>query len=92
MFYKLDCLTYRGDFSMQFNPDGDEERTSSVFNIMEQACMELAEVSYKLHNSSIVDAPPLSNGHRPLFKNFLYSRMLWGESWTILYINCCSQC
>lgn len=69
----------RGDFKVQFNPDGDEERLSSVFSTMEVACLELAEVSYKVRNSSIAEAPTLPNGHRPLYRNFLYTRMLWGK-------------
>ena len=68
-----------GDFSVVFNPDGDEDRNCSVFHILEQACFELAEVSYKINNSRIAEVSNLSNGHRPLYRNFLYSRMLWGK-------------
>lgn len=64
---------------MLFNPDGDEDRRTSVFHLLEQACFELAEVSYKIHNSGIAEAQPLANGHRPLYKGFLYSRMMWSE-------------
>jgi hypothetical protein len=61
------------------NLDGDEDRNCSVFHLLEQACFELAEVSYKINNSRIAEAQPLSNGHRPVYRNFLFSRMLWGE-------------
>ena len=64
---------------MVFNPDGEEDRNCSVFHLFEQACLELAEVSYKIRNSRIADVQPLPNGHRPVYKNFLYSRMLWGK-------------
>lgn len=59
-----------GDFQMNYNPDGIEDKNCSAINLLEQACFEMGEISYKLH------------GHRsknmgPLYKNFLYSRMLW---------------
>ena len=63
-----------------FNLDGDEDRHASVFHLLEQACFELAEVSYKIHNSGIAEAQTLANGHRPLYRGFLYSRMMWSKT------------
>lgn len=68
-----------GDFLVVFNSDGDDDKNCSIFHFLEQACFELAEVSYKINNSRMVDAQNLPSGHRPLYRNFLYSRMLWGK-------------
>lgn len=77
----------RGDFKLMYNADGDEDRHCSAFHLLEQACLEMAEVSYKVHNSNITEVQVLSNGQRPLYRNFLYSRMLWGE-WVECKDNC----
>ncbi len=65
---------------MMFNGDSDEDKLCSAFHLLEQACLELAEVSYKINNSNITDVATLPNGHRPVYGNFIYSRMLWGKS------------
>lgn len=68
----------RGDFQVKFSPDGgDEDNNCSVFLLLEKACFELAEVSYKMN--SVQGLRQLVNGRECLYKNFLYSRMLWGK-------------
>lgn len=64
---------------MKFSPDGGEEDNyRSVFLLLEQACFELADVSYKT-NSAASGMRKLVNGRECLYRNFLYSRMLWGK-------------
>lgn len=74
LLYPAFCCLYRGDFDIMFNPDGDEDRLCRVFYLLEVACLELAEVSYQLHNM-----PKQTGKNKPLYANFLYSRMMWGE-------------
>lgn len=59
-----------GDFSVNF--DSDE----SAFHLFENACLKLAEVSYQFR---LDEVQALGTHHRfqPLYKNFLYSIMMW---------------
>ena len=50
----------------------------SVFKLMDTACTTLAQVSYLSHNKSVKDSP-LPNGHRRLYENFVFTRMLWSK-------------
>ncbi len=69
-----------GDFQMNYNPDGVEDNNYSAFYLFEQACFEMGEISY----SSRVYK---SGNTGPLYKNFLYSRMLWGELLCLVVLN-----
>ena len=72
----------RGDFSIMFNPDNTERRESQqvmIFHQLELACKYLADISYKRNVS-----PKMLPGNSPrvsksLYKNFIYSRMLWSK-------------
>ena len=64
---------------MAYNPDGDADMNSSVFHLLEQVCLEMAEVSYTFQMAQISNASKLPNGLKPLYKNFVYSRMLWSK-------------
>lgn len=68
---------YRGDFRILFNPDGTEDKNVLLHHRMELACYELADLSYKLQISSMEGSAKLPNGLRPIYKGFVYSRMLW---------------
>ena len=64
---------------MAYNPDGDADKNSLVFHLLEQVCLEMAEVSYKIQMAQISNASKLPNDMKPLYKNFVYSRMLWSK-------------
>ena len=51
---------------------------NDVFKLMDIVCTKFAEVSYQIHNMSVKDSP-LPNGHRRLYENFVYTRMLWSK-------------
>ena len=76
------CM-HRGDFRVAFNAEGEGDKNCSVFHLLEQACLEMADVSYKIQTtqgSRIGGVANLPNGLKPLYKNFVYSRMLWSKS------------
>ncbi len=64
---------------MAYNPADDADKNSSVFHLLEQVCLEMAEVSYKIQMAPLSKASKLPNGLKPLYKNFVYSRMLWSK-------------
>ncbi len=73
-------LLFRGDFKILFNPDKIEDKQVNIFPQMVLACYDLAEVSYKVQISSVANTgEALSNGWKPVYKGFVYSRMLWSE-------------
>ena len=76
-----------------YDPNGDEDQQSSVFYILEQACLELANLSYsyRVQNTDTANAPMLDDKSRPLYKNFIYSRMLWGKVLIIPFDYRCSN-
>lgn len=86
------CLRHgcvcRGDFRVAYNPDGDTDKNSLIFHLLEQACIEMADVSYKIQISRSSSAEKLPNGFRPLYKNFVYSRMLWCKSVGVASCGC----
>ena len=62
-----------------FNPDKSEDKQILTFHQLELACLELAEVSYRLQITSVANAGELPNGFKPVYKGFVYSRMLWSK-------------
>ena len=72
-------LKHRGDFSVMF-PGAESEFNASVFYLLENACLELAKVSYNLQKR-VADGQMHSKhtGSRAIYYGFVYSRMLWGE-------------
>lgn len=50
------------------------EGSSTVFYHLEYACNYMAEVSFQCHQ-----ALEHCHGPKPLYKNFLYSKMLWSK-------------
>jgi len=69
----------RGDFKIMYNSDKSEDKQVLIFHQLEQACLELADVSYKVRISNIANAKDLPNGFKPVYKGFVYSRMLWSK-------------
>ena len=67
-----------------FDPDNSEDKQVSTFQQLELACLELAEVSYKIQISSVANAGDLPNGFKPVHRGFVYSRMLWSK----FLVNC----
>ena len=67
-----------------FDPDNSEDKQVSTFQQLELACLELAELSYKIQISSVANAGDLPNGFKPVYKGFVYSRMLWSK----FLVNC----
>ena len=63
-----------------YNPDEIEDRQVSIFHQLEQTCLELADLSYKIQISAVCNVGELPNGMKPVYKNFVYSRMLWSKS------------
>ena len=69
----------RGDFKVMF-PGQEAEFTAGVFFLLENACNELARVSYQLQKR-LSDGQlhgKNTTGARTLYSGFVYSRMLWG--------------
>lgn len=64
---------------MKLKLNSGEEKNQSVFLLLEKACFELAEVSYISHIRSEIGIRKLTNGKECLYKNFVFSRMLWGK-------------
>ena len=62
-----------------YNPEKSEDRQVSTFHQLELACLELAEVSCKMKMTSVANARELPNGFKPVYKGFVYSRMLWSK-------------
>lgn len=54
----------------------------SVFEIIKLACLELADVSFKIYGRVFSVQQLQQDGgtrQRPLYPNFCYSRMMWSE-------------
>ena len=64
---------------MSLKLNSGEEKKHSVFLLLEKACFELADVSYTTHMRSAAGMRKLMNGKEYLYKNFVFSRMLWGK-------------
>ena len=62
-----------------FDPDNSEDKQVSTFQQLELACLELDEVLYKVHIVSVANAGDLPNGFKPVYRGFVYSRMLWSK-------------
>ena len=60
-----------------YNPDKIEDRQVMMFHQLELACLDLADLSYKIRISDVVKV--VSNRMKPVYKNFVYSRMLWSK-------------
>lgn len=73
------AVLFSGDFQVTFNPDDDRDNDHSVFFLLEQACFELANMSYNIHYAGKDGIRKLVNGRESLYENFLYSRMLWSK-------------
>ena len=72
----------RGDFKVDYITD---EESTSIFPLLKRVCLKMADVSYKIHTSKMTIARDLPNGLQPLYKNFVYSRMLWSKSVLLVY-------
>ena len=71
--YDLVCvLLSRRDFAVQF---GSEESTS-VFFLLQQACIQLAKVSHHIHQREVNTA---NQSKQFLYRGFVYNRFMWGE-------------
>ena len=66
-------ILYRNDFGLNFGSDGN---VYSVFTLLKKACLELANISYKVCSRNIHKDAVLPDG---LYSNFLYSRMMWSK-------------
>ena len=62
-----------------FNPDKSYGYEVSILLFLEVACLELAELSYKIQIISMANARKLSNGFKPVYRRFVYSRMFWSK-------------
>ena len=62
-----------------YNPDKIEDRQVMMFHQLELACLELADLSYKIQISDVGNVGELPNGMKPIYKTFVYSRMLWSK-------------
>ena len=60
-------------------PIGEESGVGNIFRLMEVMCQELRDLSYTLNNKSVPKTAKLPNNHRPLYQNFVFSRMLWSK-------------
>ena len=71
----------RGDFKVMF-PGSEAEFTASVFFLLENACKELANVSYQLQKRVSDGQLHGKNtlGARSIYSEFVYTRMLWSKS------------
>ena len=65
-----DVFLYRHDFDVQF--DGDIP--TSVFNMLQQACFQMAKTSYKIWQKEGSATKPSQHHQR-----FVYSRFMWGQ-------------
>ena len=75
-----DSLSCRGDFKVMF-PGSEAEFTAGVFFLLENACKELANVSYQLQRR-VSDGQlhgKNTTGAKSLYSGFVHSRMLWGK-------------
>ena len=62
-----------------YNPDSSEDKQVSTFQLLELACLELAEILYRLKITRVAYAGDLPNGFKPVYRGFVYSRMLWSK-------------
>jgi hypothetical protein len=63
-------------------PGSEAEFTAGVFFLLENACNELAKVSF--HIQKRLSEGQL-HGSRSIYSGFVYSRMLWG-TFLVMYI------
>ena len=71
--YELLCAALcRRDFAVQF---GNEESTS-VFLLLQQACIKMVKISHRIHQREVNAANKPK--HCP-YRRFLYNRFMWGE-------------
>ena len=66
-----------------FNPDNTEKKESQqvmIFHQLELACKYLVDISYKRKVSlKMLPAKSPRASKSPLYRNFIYSRMLWSK-------------
>ena len=77
-------LLYRCDFGVQFESEGP----TSVFYLLQEACTQMAWISYNTWQKKTSAAKPPQNHQK-----FVYSRFMWGEcvrqpmTWTCVIMN-----
>ena len=65
-----DAFLYRHDFDVQF----DSDIPTSVFNLLQQACFQMAKTSYRIWQKEGSATKPSQHHQR-----FVYSRFMWGQ-------------
>ena len=65
-------LPCRRDFAVQF---GSEESTS-VFYLVQQACIQMAKISHHIRQREVNVA---NQPKQFLYRRFVYNRFMWGE-------------
>ena len=73
------CKLFRGDFNIKLE---EEDQDCNAFYLIQKACMKLAEVSYQANDARITQ----THRSKPLYQNFLFSRMLWSEYVLVLIV------
>ena len=69
----IDFIHLRGDFNiMSLLPD---KATSGVFELLENACLELSQISYQVGRRTSAT----SSQRLQLYPGFLHGRMMWSE-------------
>lgn len=79
VFLLINSCTATESINLQVMPKGKESEVCSIFRLMEVMCLELRGLSYIIGNESVPKNAKSPNGHRPLYQNFVFSRMLWSK-------------
>ena len=69
----------RRDFLVPF----EGETPASVFNLLQQVCLEMAKLSHNIHQEASTCKPS-----QLLYQKFFYNRFMWGECVSIC-VWCC---
>ena len=74
----------RRDFQVPF----DGETLTSVFSLLQQACLEMAKISHNIHQrETSADKPS-----HLIYQKFVYNRFMWGEYASIRVRGCIGVC
>ena len=63
---------HRRDFQVPF----EGEATTSVFCLLQQACLEMAKISHIIRRRETSAGRP---SHLRIYQKFVYNRFMWGE-------------